>query len=223
VRTNEYILPKLHSDLLPYLKDDEINHPLLKLEGGVYPALYQRINQVYEHKKRTLDLPKLPNEWQSYLPHLSINDRLSEFIANEYAREDPEYFQLVGQIWTDFETLGQTSGFLEMMIGLSPIDFDKKLSPNVIYLMTISEREKIAQLPERFTVYRGHHNRLLNGISWTIDPNIAMQYAIGLHGERSISTGMVTKTSIIAVIDRWNESEIIVPTHLISDIKTQDV
>ena len=41
---NKYTLPKLHSDLLSYLKDDEIHHPLLELEGGADPAFYQRIN-----------------------------------------------------------------------------------------------------------------------------------------------------------------------------------
>jgi hypothetical protein len=220
---NDYILPKLHSDLLPYLNNDEIIHPLLKIEGGVYPAFYQRINQVYEYKKRTAENLVQSNEWQSYLPHLSIDDRLHEFIIHEYMREDAEYFQIVGQIWTDFETLGQTSGFLEMMIGLLPRDSSKILSHNVINLMTILEREKLAQLPDRFTVYRGHDNRLLNGISWTTDQNIAMQYAIGWHGERSISKGIVIKKSVIAFIDRWDESEIIVPTHLISDIETQGV
>jgi hypothetical protein len=220
---NEYILPKLHPDLLPYLNNDEIIHPLLKIEGGVYPAFYQRINQVYEYKKRTSENPVQPNEWQSYLPHLSINDRIKEFLTHEYMREDPEYFQIVGQIWTDFETLGQTSGLLEMMIRLSPIDRNKTLSPNIIHLMTSLELEKFTELRDRFTVYRGHENRLLHGISWTMDRNIAMQYAVGWHGNRSISTGTVMKKSVIAFIDRWDEAEIIVPTHLISHIETQCV
>jgi hypothetical protein len=220
---NDFILPKLHPDLLPYLKDDEISHPLLKLEGGVYPAFYQRINKVYEYKKQAIENIRLPNEWQSYLPHLPINDRIKEFLTHEYMREDLEYFRMVGQIWTEFETLGQTSSLLEMMIGLQPISFRKTLSPNVIHLMTSSEQEKLIQLPDRLTVYRGHHDRLLHGISWTIERNIAMQYAVGWHGNRSISTGTVMKKHVLAFIDRWDESEIIVPTHLISNIETRCV
>jgi hypothetical protein len=220
---NEYILPKLHPDLLHCLKDDEIHHPLLEIEVGVYPALYQRINQVYEYKKRTVNLPKLPNEWQSYLPHLSISNRQRQFFTNEYTREDPEYFRMIGQIWTDFETFGQPSSFLEMTLNLSSVPPNKLLSPNVIHLMTIPEQENLDRLPDRFTVYRGHDDRLLHGISWTTDRNIAMQYAIGLNGDRSISTGTVMKKSVIAVIDRWAESEVIVPTNLVCNIDTQSV
>ena len=87
--------------------------------------------------------------------------------------------------------------------------------------MTIAEQEKFTQLPDRFTVYRGHHDRLRHGISWTIDRNIALQYTLDTH--RSISTGTVMKTSVIAFIDRWGESEIIVPTNFVRDIETISV
>jgi hypothetical protein len=220
----EYILPKLHPDLLPYLEDDEIHHPLLEIEGGVYPALYQRINQVYEYKKRTVDRLEQPNEWQSYLPHLSVIDRQIEFVKNEYMREDPEYFRIVGKIWTDFEILACTSSWLELLLHSEPLRYpNRKLSINVIHMMTDIERQQLAKLPDQFIVYRGHEDRCLQGISWTIDRKIAMQYAIGLNGNRSISTGTVMKRSVIAVIDRWAESEIIVPTNLVFDINTQSV
>jgi hypothetical protein len=219
---NEYIPPLLHPDLQPYLQGDELYHPLLEIDGGVCPALYRRVNQIYKYKKRRPTNPEPLNEWQSYLPHLSSIDRQVEFIKHEFGREDPEYFQIVGQIWTDFEILGCSSSWLELLLNFEPLrQPERKLSPNVIHMMTSSEREKLAQLPDRFTVYRGHHDRLLHGISWTIDRNIALEYAIGAYGERSISTGTVMKTSVIAVIDRWGESEIIVPTNFISDIETK--
>jgi hypothetical protein len=90
-------------------------------------------------------------------------------------------------------------------------------------MMTESEQEKLARLPDRFTVYRGHHDQLLHGISWTINRDVALQYAIGLPGDRSISTGTAIKTSVIAFIDRWFESEIIVPSNFVRDISTQSV
>lgn len=221
---HEYIQPLLHPDLQPYLQGDELYHPLLEIDGGVWPALYRRVNQIYEYKKRTLNNPEPLNEWQSYLPHLSSADRQIELIKSEFGREDPEYFRIVGQIWTDFETLGCTSSWLELLLNFEPLRQPaRKLSPNVIHMMTGSEREKFAQLPDRFTVYRGHHDRLLHGISWTLDRNIALEYAIGAFGERSISTGTVMKSSVIAVIDRWGESEIIVPTNFVNDINTQSV
>jgi hypothetical protein len=221
---NEYTPPLLHPDLQPYLQGDELYHPLLEIDGGVCPALYRRINQMYEYKQRTVTNPEPLNEWQSYLPDLSSIERRIEFLKSEFGREDPEYFQIVGQIWTDFELLGCTSSWLELLLNIEPLrQPDLKLPANVIHMMTSSEQEKFTQLPDRFTVYRGHHDRLLHGISWTIDRKIALEYAIGSHGERSISTGTAMKSSVIAVIDRWGESEIIVPTNFLSDIDTQSV
>jgi hypothetical protein len=217
---SEYILPQLHPDLQPYLKDGELHHPLVHLEFNI-PALYQRVNQLYEYKKRTISHPEPPNEWALYLPHLSESDRHIQFITREICRQDPEYFRIIGQIWTSFETLGQASCFLEMMLGLEPFQRDRPLSPNVVHMMTELERQKLAQLPDEFRVYRGHHPRLLNGMSWTIDRNIALQYAVGRYEDFPISTGIVSKGSVIAFIDRWSESEIIVQTRLVRDIDTQ--
>jgi hypothetical protein len=224
LRPLNYTLPQLHLDLQPYLEQDELSHPLLTIDGGVYPALYQRVNQVYQYKQRMVSNPAPPNEWQSYLPHLAITERQIEFIKHEFGREDPEYFKIIGQIWTDFEILGCTSSWLELLLNLEPLrQPDRKLSSNVIHMMTGSEQEKLARLPDRFTVYRGHDDRLLHGMSWTIDRDIALQYAIGRPGDRSISTGTAIKTSVIALIDRWSESEIIVPSNFVRDIYTQSV
>jgi hypothetical protein len=95
---DDYITPKLHSDLQPYLIGDELHHPLLEIDGGVWPGRYHRVNWMYDYKLQTSIDPKPPNEWQSYLPHLDLLDRQIEFIKNELGREDPEYFRLVGQL-----------------------------------------------------------------------------------------------------------------------------
>jgi hypothetical protein len=68
-----------------------------------------------------------------------------------------------------------------------------------------------------------YHPQLLNGFSWTIDLQIALQYAYGLCAPRFISTGMVSKKSVVAFIDRWNESEILVSTRFVRDINTRSV
>lgn len=216
----EYNLPQLHADLQPYLQGGELHHPLVHLEYDI-PAFYSRINQLYEYKQRQIYEPDPPNAWATYFPHLSAADRHRQFITEEIGRQDPEYFKIIGQIWTDYETLGQVSSFLEMMLSVEPFQFSQPLSQNVVHLMIETEQENFSQLPDEFTIYRGHHPRLLNGISWTIDRNIALQYALGWHKNSQISTGIVSKKSVIAVIDRWTESEVIVPTRLVRAIDTQ--
>jgi hypothetical protein len=220
-----YILPKLHIDLQPYLSEDELHHPLVSLDGGVYPRLYKRINKLYFHKIEQTIKRFSPNEWQSFLPHLPDHERISEFVRQEMGRTDfprktPQYFQLIGQIWTDPECLGQSSSFLEVMLGIS----DRQLiSENVHNMMTPTEKDKLSKLPEEFTVFRGHAEPLLNGISWTINLDIALQYAIGCPRKSLISIGTARKSKVIAFIDRWNEDEIIIPSSSVDDIKTFNV
>ena len=186
------------------------------------PAIYHRINLVYESRKQKINRsPSLPNEWESYLPHLSPSDRLQEVIKNEYLRTDPAYCKIVGQIWTDRKLLAHTSSTLEVLLGIERFSGSRDRSPNVIYMMTEVERQKLADLPDEIRIYRGHHERLLNEISWTLDLNIAGQYAVGWEEERQISTGIVSKQEAIAFIDRWQESEIIVPARMVRNIETK--
>ncbi|PSB59508.1 hypothetical protein [Chamaesiphon polymorphus] len=183
---------------------------------------YHRINLVYESKKHKIDrLASQPNEWQSYLPHLSPRDRLLEVFKNEYMRTDPTYFKIVGQIWTDRELVGHSSSTIEVLLGIERFSAHRDRSPNIIHMMTEVERQKLADLPDEFRIYRGHDERLLNEISWTLDLNVAGQYAVGWKEKRQISTGIVSKQDVIAFIDRWQESEIIVPARVVRNIETQ--
>jgi hypothetical protein len=194
----------------------------VSLEGGVYPRLYQRIDKLYAYKKEQSIKPLPSNAWQAYLPHLPAHERLMEFEKVEYESRDfsrvtPEYFQLIGQIWTDPELLGQPSCFLELRLGI----FDRHpLSEHAHHMMTPTEQDKLAELPNEFIVFRGHAERLLHGMSWTINCDIALQYAIGNPLKSLISIGTVKKTDVIAFIDRWDEDEIIVPSSAVNNIKT---
>jgi hypothetical protein len=217
---NNFTPAELHPDLKPYVRGDDLCHPLVQIEG-IFPILYKRVNLVYEYKLRQISHPEPPNEWSAYLPNLSVFDRQIKFITNEYNRQDPEYFRIVGQIWTDPDILGCTSSFLELFLHIEPFRSNDKPDPNVIQMMTKIEQEKLVNLPEELIVYRGHHPRLVNGMSWTLDRNVAMQYAVGRDEQRMISTGTVSKTDVIAFIDRWHEDEILVHTKYVRDIETQ--
>ena len=111
---DEYNFPILHHELEPYLHKDEIHHPLLKIV--VYPRLYNRINKLYIYRKEKEQKYIKPNQWQSFLPHLPDQDRLGQFTIEEMKRKDfpgknPDYYKMLGQIWTDVECLGNTSSF----------------------------------------------------------------------------------------------------------------
>jgi hypothetical protein len=220
---NKFSRIQLHPELQPYLDRNEqtIEHPIYSCECA-HPSIYHRINLIYESKKQKNDRPSsLPNEWESYLPHLSPRDRLLEVFKNEYMRTDPTYFKIVGQIWTDRELVGQTSSTLEVLLGIERFSGNRARSPNIIHMMTEVERQKLADLPDEFRIYRGHDERLLNEISWTLNLNVAGQYAVGWEEEHKISTGTVRKQDVIAFVDRWQESEIIVPPRVVRNIEIQ--
>jgi hypothetical protein len=229
---NSYILPQLHPDLQPYLVHDELHHPLVHLVGGVFPRLYPRINKLYAYQQAWSIQRPLINEWQSYLPHLPVDQRILQFTREEYMREDfprqtPGYLELIGQIWTDPELLGQTSSFLELMLGMdSAVSWDRlrqPLSPHIAHLMTPGEQSQLAKLPPEFTVFRGHATPLFHGLSWTLSCDIALQYAIGSPLKSSLSIGTIQKSAVIALIDRWDENEIIVPSKAVTDIQTIEI
>lgn len=220
-----YSLPKLHPDLQPYLRGDELQHPLVSLDGGVYPRNYGRINQLYAYKQQQSRRSRPPNRWQSYHPDLPPFERLIKFELEEYEKPDfpirnPSYYQVLGQIWTDPEMLGPSSSFLVFMLGIM---FGIPLSQHVHHLMTPSEQQKLAGLPPTLQVCRGHDDRLQGGISWTLNLDVALLYAVGCPTQASVSVGTVKRSKVIAFIDRCDEDEVLIPTRSVSHIETYSV
>lgn len=220
-----YRLPSLHPDLQPYQFKDDLHHPLVTYEGGVLPRFYARINKVYQDQKakHTIDLGL--NWWQSYYPHLEVVERVLKFYIEEsdkpdFPERDPEYFKMVGQIWTNPDSLGQSSSFLELMLGHMT---GMPLSKHAHHMMTPTEQDKLAVLPGELTVFRGHAHPLLQGISWTLKLDVALLFAVGSPLQSSVSIGTVQKSDVIALIDRWDEDELIVSTRDVYEIETHPI
>lgn len=222
-----YRLPSLYPDLQPYQFNDELHHPLASFEGAVYPRVYGRINKIYQYRKTKVTRKLEPNSWQSYYPHLDVIERHHKFIIEEMAKpdfpqRDPDFFKLLGQIWTDKDTesWGQSSSFLELLLGIAD---GMPLSKHVHHMMTSTEQDNLAALPSELTVFRGHAHPLLQGISWTLKLDVALQFAVGSPLESSVSIGTVQKSDVIALIDRWDEDELIVSTRDVYDIETHPI
>ncbi|UJB70988.1 hypothetical protein HRE53_08145 [Acaryochloris sp. 'Moss Beach'] len=222
-----YRLPNLHPDLQPYQFEDELHHPLLNYECGVYPRVYGRINTIYQYRKTKAASKLEPNLWQSYYPHLDVTERLHKFIIEEMAKpdfpkRDPDFFKLLSQIWTDKDTeaWGQSSGFLELLLGIAD---GMPLSKHARHMMTSTEQDKLAALPDELTVFRGHAHPLLQGISWTLKLDVALLFAVGNPLQSSVSIGTVQKSDVIALIDRWDEDELIVLTRDVYEVETHPI
>ncbi|MGR3274865.1 hypothetical protein ACSYAD_07100 [Acaryochloris marina NIES-2412] len=222
-----YRLPSLHPDLQPYQFKDELHHSLMNYECGVYPRVYERINKIYQYRKTKAARKLEPSLWQSYYPHLDVTERLHKLIIEEMAKpdfpqRDPDFFKLLGQIWTDKDTesWGQSSSFLELLLGIAD---GMPLSKHAHHMMTSTEQDKLAELPDELTVFRGHVHPLLQGISWTLKLDVALLFAVGNPLQSSVSVGTVQKSDVIALIDRWDEDELIVLTRDVYEIETHPI
>lgn len=64
---------------------------------------------------------------------------------------DEEYWELLGDIWTDSENLWQYSWMLNTLLHSN--------RPGKAKMMNDDEHDFLAKLPEEFTIYRGHQVR----------------------------------------------------------------
>lgn len=169
----------LHPDLQSYLVGNTLRHPLLSAEW-VDSRMFARLNRLYELCKQSTTSGKHErNDWELLRPDLAPFDRLRWFdeyrsfwdYPVEYRDRVAEYDRLVGQIWTDPELLWHTSdAFQSLLVRAlpgSPIDA----------LMIESEFKRLAELPEILQVFRGHVCTLDGGVSWTLNPNVALDWA----------------------------------------------
>jgi hypothetical protein len=85
--------------------------------------------------------------------------------------------------------------------------------------MEPENKERLASLPERVTIYRGQLAARRAGISWTTDREVAewfaRRWAMMLGGEPELISGHVERSNVIAAFTGRNESEVLVlPRHV---------
>jgi hypothetical protein len=94
-------------------------------------------------------------------------------------------------------------------------------------MMDAEERETLANLPNLITVYRGVRGYKADGLSWTIDYDIAKKYANRARTDdrtaygRTVFTGTIQKCDVVAFINARNESEIIAQAAAVSVVNRE--
>jgi hypothetical protein len=134
-------------------------------------------------------------------------DRLDAFL-DEFADEmsDEDYWQTVALLWTTMEYPSQQESWLGVWT-------DVYRQPSRAHVMTEQEREQLAELPERVTIYRGFSGDEWRGLSWTLDRSRAEMFArrfAVLFGPGSIAVTTIARDEIVALLNGRSESEIVV-------------
>lgn len=206
---------ELHPDLQSYIENSPIGlclkHPLVF--GMFYSeSMNAMYNAQYVAKKEYIKKAIRNKQWNSYIWMHERPYRLDEFIKIQNNLSDDEYWNLLGEIWSDSENLWQYGLLLKFLIN--------KNRPNRESMMDDKEKEFFKKLPDEFIIYRGHQIKNRLGYSWTLSNWKAKWFAKRLDCKRNgVVQAIVKKEDVVAVLLRRGEFEIIVSPENLENVK----
>jgi hypothetical protein len=151
-------------------------------------------------------------DFEEYLELHGGHERLPAFV--EFLAEwghgsvpDADYWRLLAFTWQHHDFVYHSLAVWRMLF--------RSPRPGREHLMTSSERERLAALPERVTAHRGFSDRRGRaGIAWTLDREGAELFARrfeSLQGGAYVATVTVPRERVLAYFGERNESEILLP------------
>lgn len=129
--------------------------------------------------------------------------------------DDAAYWRAVASAWQDSERQSVTAAQWRALLTAQHAGREQ-------YLMTPEERQELAALPERVTVYRGvhAHSYAMGGLSWTLDRARAVWFAQRFTTPEwpgGVITGRVLRHRIVALFQARKESEVLVFPRFVRD------
>lgn len=205
--------------------DPELAECVIETEGGgrmvKHPLVFSIfhpeqmnaiVNLQLRHKRELLDAAIREGDWDRAVFLHERPHRLEALLAYEHEMSDPDYWRIVGDVWTDSENVWQNEqewidAFDQARAGRDHVmDGDDR------------NREAMAALPERVTVYRGfHRDGRDEGLAWTRDRERAEWFARRLCVDETprVVTGVVERENVIACFEDRQEAEVVVlPEHV---------
>ena len=206
---------ELHPDLQSHLRNGWITHPLLKLQYWK-PGDNRRINTLYEHRLNRAQSARQSNDWDTLIALHRPTEREMAFYENCEHMERADHYRISGNIWTDPEIIRSGSCFVAGVISASD-DFSVRRA-----IMSDNELAELDSLPDRLQIFRSHLEWNRDGFCWTLDRNIALDFAYG-YDWPCLTTANIAKSDALAFFQRRGESEIIVNPSNVSDAETETV
>jgi hypothetical protein len=183
--------------------------------NSTYDAEVSAINTLYNRKYHAASdaaaSAKAGRRWYEYLFYHESPWRRGAFTAIEAELTHPEYWELLGNVWTQCDAPFQERPHW-VRLWRSP-------RPGREFSMEQGEREAFGALPDRMTIYRGVDVKGgVCGLSWTLDQDQARWFAMrwATPGRVTyLASGEVEKPHVLAYFTGRNEGEIVViPDHI---------
>jgi hypothetical protein len=148
--------------------------------------------------------PLAQRDWEGYIWRVPRPYRLHAFLEVEQSLTDPEYWRLLGEIWTDAEMPN-----VNRVVWLAL--FTSKRT-NRDHVMDAGDHAAVDRLTDPVQVYRGAHLKYARGMSWTTDPDRAAWFAtrFGYARGGKVFTTTAAKRKILGYFADRNEDEVLI-------------
>lgn len=218
IEKEEALIPELEG----YIVDTRFGFP--RIEHLYFNSVsfadghYAFVNQLYREQKQAVDEAYEQQEWFKYVGLHEDQYHLQAFAEIADKLSDEDYWNVLGEIYTDTENLCDNQHRLRSLLNAN--------RPKRQLIMDETERGEIEKLPKELTIYRGYSVKSRSrSWSWTLDKDKAEWFARRCRiqgiksGQPRIAQGQARKDDIVAYFSRREESEIVVDPKLISGIK----
>ena len=148
----------------------------------------------------------MKNKHAMEICRINSSHRLSYFIEIRHKLKDIEYWTILGFLWSMAHWPSES---LNDWIYLFSSDRPKRHK-----LMSLKEQKIFNELPEKVKIYRGHDKDHLDGLSWSLDKNIAEFFAYRYVRRKSdcdfiVTEKTVPKEDIVCYLNDRKENEVI--------------
>ena len=201
-----------------------LKHPLVfSVVHG--PNLNAMANAAFRQKKEALAMAKARGDWASCVWLYERPYRIDAFLDISWQMEGPDYWKLLGKVWTDTENAWQNQDSWREALTADPEGREMMSTKDVRCVFELPP-ERGGLLPKT-RIYRGYRfDDALQGFSWTLDKARARWFAGRLrtddHPDPKIASGYVAREHVIAYITSRDEAELVVLPGNVTEIEIEE-
>lgn len=211
----------LHEDLQPWLTEGPLGaclrHPLVYniIHSPIQNAMVnRRLEAQLEAKNGALKA----GDWGTYVFLFERPWRLMAFSNISWHLAGPDYWELLGKVWSDTENAHQNMDAWREFLMADPEGREMMSSPDVRCVFELPPEK--GGLAPTTQIYRGYcYDESAAGFSWTLDKARARWFAGRLREPDApparIVSGEVARENVLAYITSRDEQEIVcLPEHV---------
>lgn len=202
-----------------------IKHPLV-FSIVHTPAMNAFVNAQFKAKKEALTRAKSKGDWNTCVWLHERPYRLDAFLDISRHLDGPQYWELLGSVWSDTENAWQNiEAWREALT--ADAEGREMMSDEDVRCVFDLPPEKGGLAPTT-RIYRGYRfDGALQGYSWTLDKARAKWFARRLrqddHPSPKVASGFVAREHVIAYITGRDEQEIVTLPEHVTEIEIEEV